>query len=125
MLDDAPKVDALLLLSPVDAGQSLVDCQAGQPCITVVGSPQTNQPLVLEVSGSNLPHTLALDGLACQPMARKPDFANTELLKFQCQAANTGEQALMVLTAPRDQGGQALLAGRIDVQAAGVAVAGQ
>ena len=125
VLDGAPKIDNLLLLSPVDSGQSAVDCQAGQPCITLVGSPQVSKPLAVEVAGSNLPHTLTLEGLACEAVAPKPDLADTSLLRFQCQAPSAGEQALLVLTAPRREGGQALLTSRIDVMAAAVAVAGQ
>ena len=125
VLDGAPKVDALLLLSPVDSGQSAVDCQAGQPCITFVGSPQVSKPLAVEVTGSNLPHTLTLEGLACQALGSKPDLADTSLLHFQCQVPSAGEQGLLVLTAPRSEGGQVLLTSRINVLAAAVAKASQ
>lgn len=125
VLDGAPKVEAVLLLSPVDSGQSVVDCQAGRPCITLVGSPQVSKPLAVEVTGTNLPHTLTLEGMACEAVAPKPDLANTSLLRFQCQAPRLGEQALHLLTAPRKEGGESLLTGRIDVLAASVTVPGQ
>lgn len=125
VLDGPPKVDALVLISPVNYGASVVDCPAGQGCTTVVGSPQAGGLLEVEVVGSNLPHTLTLDGPGCQPVASAPDSANTSLLRFQCQLSGPGEQALAVLTAARDEGGQSLLANRINVMAAAPAVASQ
>lgn len=117
VLDDEPKITSLLLLSQLEDGQTRVACQGAQACIVVIGKPLSGKPLTVEVTGSNLPHTLTVDGLSCQSGALKPDLAETSLLRFQCLGPSSGEHALMVLTAPRGEGGQALLVGRIDVPA--------
>jgi hypothetical protein len=108
ILSAAPKISSVILAADGESRQTNVRCDSGSNCITFVGEIAAGKPVNLEVSGSNLPHSLfpVLDGCIIAP--RPHEWTNTTNFLFQCAKAPAGNSRLQFFTAPPNESGEML-----------------
>ena len=115
VLAGAPTVESVTLVGAQPGAQTSVICNPKQVCLTLVGDLRKGQSASVEVRGSNLPASLALEFPGCEPAAAAQDLQNTALRTFNCAARTSGLVTLRVLSASDTDGGTELMASPVTV----------